>query len=192
MPSFDNPGIEQDILKGMYLFQKGAASNAPRVQLLGSGTIFREVVAAAELLRQDWGVDADLWACPSFTELSRDGQDCARWNLLHPGEKPRVTHIEHCLKDTRGPVIASSDYVRLFAEQIHPYVPRRYIVLGTDGFGRSDTREQLRHFFEVDRRWVTLAALRALADEGQIDGQRVAEAIAKYGLDPNKPNPLKV
>jgi len=185
-------GIEQDILKGMYLFQKGAASNAPRVQLLGSGTIFREVVAAAELLRQDWGVDADLWACPSFTELARDGQDCARWNLLHPGEKPRTTHVEHCLRDTRGPVIASSDYVRLFAEQIHPYVPRRYTVLGTDGFGRSDTREQLRHFFEVDRRWVTLAALRALADEGQIDGTKVAEAIAKYGLDPNKPNPLKV
>jgi len=185
-------GMESDILKGMYLFRKGTASNAPRVQLLGSGTIFREVVAAADLLRQDWGVEADLWSCPSFTELARDGQDCARWNLLHPAEKPRVTHVENCLKDTRGPVIASTDYVRLFAEQIHPYVPRRYAVLGTDGFGRSDTREQLRHFFEVDRRWVVLAALRALADDGQIDDKKVAEAIAKYGLDQNKPNPMKV
>jgi len=185
-------GVEQDILKGMYLFRKGAASNAPRVQLLGSGTIFREAIAAAELLRQDWGVEADLWSCPSFTELARDGQDCARWNLLHPDEKPRITHVENCLKDTRGPVIAASDYVRLFAEQIHPYVPRRYSVLGTDGFGRSDTREQLRHFFEVDRRWITLAALRALADDGQIDAKKVAEAILKYALDPNKPNPLKV
>ncbi|MFA6313813.1 MAG: pyruvate dehydrogenase (acetyl-transferring), homodimeric type, partial [Sterolibacterium sp.] len=185
-------GVEQDILKGMYLFRKGAASNAPRVQLLGSGTIFREAVAAAELLRSDWGVEADLWSCPSFTELARDGQDCARWNLLHPDEKPRVSHVENCLKDTRGPVIASSDYIRVFAEQIHPYVPRRFTVLGTDGFGRSDTREQLRHFFEVDRHWITLSALRALADEGQIDAQKAAEAIVKYSLDPNKPNPLKV
>ncbi|MCX7177285.1 MAG: pyruvate dehydrogenase (acetyl-transferring), homodimeric type, partial [Proteobacteria bacterium] len=185
-------GTAEGILKGMYLFRKGAASNAARVQLLGSGTIFREAIAAAELLRQDWGVEADLWSCPSFTELARDGQACARWNLLHPSEKPRLSHVEACLSDTRGPVIAATDYIRLFAEQIHPYVPRRFIVLGTDGFGRSDTREKLRHFFEVDRHWIALTALRALADDGQLDAGKVAEAIVKYGLDQDKPNPQKV
>ena len=185
-------GAEADILKGMYQFRKGAASNGPRVQLLGSGVIFREAIAAAELLKNDWGVDADLWSCPSFTELARDGQDCARWNLLHPTAPQRTPHVTALLADTRGPVIASTDYVRLFADQIRPYVPRAFTVLGTDGFGRSDTREQLRHFFEVDRRWIALAALRALADEGQFDKAKLAEAIAKYGLDPNKPNPVKV
>jgi len=185
-------GAEQDILKGMYLFRKGPAGNNPRVQLLGCGAILREVIAAAELLKQDWGVDADLWSCPSFTELARDGQAAARWNLLHPTEKPRLSHVEQCLKDTRGPVVASTDYVRAFAEQIRPYVPRRYAVLGTDGFGRSDTREKLRGFFEVDRHYVTVAALKALADEGQLDKAKVKEAIARYGLDPSKPNPATV
>ncbi|MCE1244922.1 pyruvate dehydrogenase (acetyl-transferring), homodimeric type [Oryzomicrobium sp.] len=185
-------GSQQDILKGMYQLKKGQASDAPRVQLLGAGSILREVMAAAELLRQDWGVEADLWSCPSFTELARDGQAVERWNLLHPLEKPRVTHVEKCLADTRGPVIASTDYVRLVAEQIRPYVDRRYVVLGTDGFGRSDTREKLRHFFEVDRHWVAVAALKALADEGTIERDKVAAAIHKYGLDPEKPNPMSV
>nr|MBP9118112.1 pyruvate dehydrogenase (acetyl-transferring), homodimeric type [Methyloversatilis sp.] len=185
-------GAEADILKGMYLFRRGAASNGPRVQLTGSGTIFREVIAAAELLRSDWGVEADLWSCPSFTELARNGADCARWNLLNPLEAPRMSHVEHCLRDTRGPVIAATDYVRLFAEQIRAFVPRRYVVLGTDGFGRSDTREALRAHFEVDRRWVTVAALKALADDGALDRTKVAEAIARYGLDVSKPNPLYV
>ena len=185
-------GSQQDILKGMYQLKKGQASDGPRVQLLGAGSILREVMAAAELLRQDWGVEADLWSCPSFTELARDGQAVERWNLLHPLEKPRVTHVEKCLADTRGPVIASTDYVRLVAEQIRPYVDRRYVVLGTDGFGRSDTREKLRHFFEVDRHWVTVAALKALADEGTIERDKVAAAIHKYGLDPEKPNPMSV
>jgi pyruvate dehydrogenase E1 component len=185
-------GVEKDILKGMYLLRKGPASNAPRVQLLGSGAILREVIAGAELLKNDWGVDADIWSCPSFTELARDGQAVARLNLLHPADKPKLSHVEQCLKDTRGPVIASTDYVRAFAEQIRPYVPRRYAVLGTDGFGRSDTREQLRRFFEVDRHYVAVAALKALVDEGQIDKAKVKEAIAKYGLDPNKPNPMTV
>ncbi|HEY9192763.1 MAG TPA: pyruvate dehydrogenase (acetyl-transferring), homodimeric type, partial [Methyloversatilis sp.] len=183
-------GAEADILKGMYAFRRGAASNGPRVQLLGSGTIFREVIAAADLLRNDWGVEADLWSCPSFTELGRDGADCARYNLLHPTEAPRVPHVDSCLRDTRGPVIAATDYVRLFAEQIRAYVPRRYVVLGTDGFGRSDTREALRAHFEVDRRWVAVAALKALADDGAMDKAKVAEAIARYGLDVSKPNPL--
>ncbi len=185
-------GSEKDILKGMYLFRKGPAGNGPRVQLLGSGAILREAIAAAELLKQDWGVEADVWSCPSFTELARDGQACTRWNLLHPDAKPKRTHVEACLKDTRGPVVASTDYVRAFAEQIRPYVPRRYTVLGTDGFGRSDTREQLRGFFEVDRRYIAVAALKALADEGQFDKAKVQEAIVKYGLDPDKPNPVTV
>jgi pyruvate dehydrogenase E1 component len=188
MPEGAAPGI----LKGMYQFRKGAASNGPRVQLLGSGTIFMEAVAAAELLKKDWGVEADLWSCPSFNELAREGQDCARWNLLHPSDKPRVSHVGTCLAETRGPVIAATDYVRAFADQIRPFVPRTYTVLGTDGFGRSDTREKLRHFFEVDRHWITLAALTALAEEGAVKREKLAEAIKKYGLDPNKPNPTKV
>jgi pyruvate dehydrogenase E1 component len=190
-------GAAADILKGMYAFRRGETTGkgkkaAPRVQLLGSGTIFREVIAAAELLRKDWGVDADLWGCPSFTELARDGQAVARWNMLHPTETPRRSHVESCLAGTDGPVVAATDYMRAFAEQIRAFVPRRYLVLGTDGFGRSDTREKLRHFFEVDRHWVTVAALKALADEGTIAGARVAEAIAKYGLDPGKPAPWTV
>ncbi|MRR51159.1 MAG: pyruvate dehydrogenase (acetyl-transferring), homodimeric type [Rhodocyclaceae bacterium] len=188
-------GVEKDILKGMYLFRKGAASNSPRVQLLGSGTIFREIMAAADLLKADWGVEADLWSCPSFNELARDGHECQRYRMLHPTETPRACHVSACLADTRGPVIAATDYMRLYAEQIRPFVTesgRRYLVLGTDGFGRSDSREQLRHFFEVDRRWITVAALRSLADDGQIDVARVTEALAKYALDANKPNPVKV
>ena len=189
-------GAEADIIKGMYLFRKGPVSDGkkatPRVQLLGSGTIFREVIAAAELLKNDWGIDADIWGCPSFTELSREGNDTSRWNLLNPTEKQRLSHVEQCLNDTRGPIVAATDYVRLYAEQIRPFVNRRYVTLGTDGFGRSDTREALRYFFEVDRRWVTVAALKALADDEIIERSVVAEAIAKYGIDINKPNPMTV
>ena len=189
-------GAEADILKGMYLLRRGQSSDtnpaAPRVQLLGSGTIFREVIAAAELLKNDWGVDADLWGCPSFTELARNGNDVQRWNMLNPMARPRVSHVEACLGDTRGPIVAATDYVRLFADQIRPFINRRYVTLGTDGFGRSDTRERLRHFFEVDRRWVTVAALKALADDGTIERSKVAEAIARYGIDVNKPNPTTV
>ena len=183
-------GAAPDILKGMYKFRAGEASKNPRVQLLGSGTIFREVIAAADLLKSDWGVDADIWGCPSFNELARDGQDSTRWNLLHPTETARESHVAKCLKGAGGPVIAATDYVKLFAEQIRPFVPGRYVTLGTDGFGRSDTREQLRAHFEVDRRWVTVAALKALADDGTIPAAKVAEAIAKYELDANKRNPL--
>ncbi|WP_197337452.1 pyruvate dehydrogenase (acetyl-transferring), homodimeric type [Ralstonia solanacearum] len=186
-------GAEADIIKGMYLFKKGVEnSNAPRVQLLGSGTIFREVIAAAELLKKDWGVESDLWGCPSFTELAREGNATARWNLLNPTATQRESHVEKMLKGVRGPVIASTDYVRTFAEQIRAFVSRRYVVLGTDGFGRSDTREKLRHFFEVDRYWVTVASLKALADEGVLPREKVAEALKKYNLDPNKPNPMTV
>lgn len=187
-------GAESDIIKGMYRFRTadGAKKGAPHVQLLGSGTIFNEVIAAADLLRQDWGVAADLWGCPSFNELARDGHDAERWNMLHPTDAPRVPHVTRKLEGTEGPVIAATDYVRLFAEQIRPFVPRRYVTLGTDGFGRSDTRANLRHFFEVDRYWVTVAALKALADEGAIDRAKVVEAMKKYNIDANKPNPLTV
>ena len=185
-------GAEAGIIKGMYLFRQGASASGPRVQLLGSGAIFREVIAAADLLRNDWGVEADLWSCPGLNELTREGQDVARWNMLHPLEAPRKSHVETCLDATVGPVIAATDYVRLYAEQIRPFVPRRFVTLGTDGFGRSDTREALRHFFEVDRHWVTVAALKALADEGALPREKAAEAIARYGLNTDKPNPLTV
>jgi len=185
-------GAQAGILKGMYQFRKGGESPGPRVQLLGSGAIFREAVAAADLLHTEWGVEADLWSCTSFNELAREGYECQRQHLLRPKEPPRLCHVHRCLAETRGPVIAATDYIRLYAEQIRPFVPRRYVTLGTDGFGRSDTRARLRHFFEVDRHWITVAALCALADEGQIAVDTVAAALHKYGLDANKPNPLKV
>ncbi|CAG0963088.1 pyruvate dehydrogenase E1 component [Burkholderiales bacterium] len=187
-------GAAPDIIKGMYRFREGAKARkgAPRVQLLGSGTIFREVIAAADLLKADWGVDADLWGCPSFTELARDGNAAVRWNLLHPTDPPKPSHVERCLGATEGPVVAATDYMRAYAEQIRAFVPRRYTVLGTDGFGRSDTREKLRHFFEVDRHWVVLAALKALADEGTIPAAKAADAVVKYGIDPAKPAPWTV
>ncbi len=189
-------GAEKDILKGMYLLKKSDEKKPKlHVQLLGSGTIFREVIAAADLLKNDWGVSSDIWSCPSFNELGRDWNKVSRLNMLNPTSEPVLSHVETCLKDTQGPIIASTDYIRLFAEQIRPAIQnigRRFIVLGTDGFGRSDTREQLRHFFEVDKRWVTVAALKALADEGKIERKVVADAIKKYGIDPQKPNPTTV
>jgi pyruvate dehydrogenase E1 component len=190
MPQGAAPGI----LKGMYKLRDGEKSKGktPRVQLMGSGVILREAIAAADLLKQDWGVDADIWSCPSFTELARDGNAVTRWNMLHPTDKPRMSHVEACLKDAQGPVIVTTDYMRLFAEQIRPLVRNRYVVLGTDGFGRSDTRERLRHFFEVNCYYTTVAALKALADDGTIPATKVAEAIKKYGLDPDKPAPWTV
>jgi len=186
-------GAAPSIIKGMYLFKPGAKkAKAPRVQLLGSGTIFREVIAAADLLRADWGVESDLWSCPSFTELARDGHAVARANMLDAAAPPRVSHVAACLAATEGPIVAATDYIRTFAEQIRAFVPRRYLVLGTDGFGRSDTREKLRYFFEVDRWWVTVAALKALADDGTVPAAKVVEAMEKYALDPAKPAPWTV
>ena len=175
-------GMEQNILKGMYCFRQGEDTKGPRVQLLGSGTIFREVEFAADLLKNDWGIEADLWSCPSFTELARDGQSCERWNRLHPTEPPKQSHVSACLANAVGPVIAATDYTRAFAEQIRGYISAPYTVLGTDGFGRSDTRENLRRFFEVDRYHVTIAALKSLADSGQFESAKVDVAIAKYGI----------
>jgi pyruvate dehydrogenase E1 component len=186
-------GAAEGIVRGMYLVREGVGEgSAPRVQLLGSGTILREAIAAADLLQQDWGVVADIWSVPSFTELRRDAMEVERCNLLHPTEPPKQSWVERCLAGRQGPAVAATDYVRLFADQIRPYIGRRYRVLGTDGFGRSDYRRQLRRFFEVDRRWVTLAALEGLAKEGNIPVARVADAIRKYDIDPDKPAPWSV
>ena len=185
-------GAEAGIVKGMYLFQDGGESQALRVQLLGCGVILREVIAAAELLRNDFNITADVWSVTSFNELRRDGLSAERWNLLHPSQPPRKSYIETCLEGHAGPVIASTDYMRAFADQVRAYIPRRYITLGTDGFGRSDYRAKLRRFFEVNRYYVAVAALKALADEGQIAAERVEDAIRKYGLDTERPDPWTV
>ncbi len=186
-------GAEEGIVKGMYLLQTGAAkSKAPRVQLLGSGTILREVIAAAELLKKDWGVESDIWSAPSINELRREALDCSRWNMLHPEATPRIPYVTACLKNQSGPAIAATDYMKSYADQIREFVPGRYVALGTDGFGRSDSRKQLRKFFEVDRHFVTLAALKALADEATIKAGVVSDAIKKYDIDPEKDNPRLV
>jgi pyruvate dehydrogenase E1 component len=186
-------GAEAGILKGMYLL-RGAKPEArgARVQLLGSGTILREVIAAADLLEQDWNVVCDVWSCPSFTELRREGMEAERWNLLHPEEPQRKSYVERCLEAHEGAAVAATDYMRTFADQIRPYLKRSYTVLGTDGFGRSDFRKELRRFFEVDRYYVAIAALKALADEGKVPRATVAQAIRKYGIDANKPCPWLV
>ncbi|MBU2572404.1 MAG: pyruvate dehydrogenase (acetyl-transferring), homodimeric type [Gammaproteobacteria bacterium] len=185
-------GIEESILKGMYSFKKGDGRAKTRVQLLGSGTIFREAIAAAELLQNDWNVTADLWSCTSFTELARDGHSCERWNRLHPTETPKKPHVTECLENAKGPIIAATDYVRLYAEQIRPYLSAPYTVLGTDGFGRSDTREALRRFFEVNRYHIAVAALKSLADIGEFEPAKVETAIAKYGINPETVAPWRL
>ncbi|MGA4442668.1 transketolase-like TK C-terminal-containing protein, partial [Ectopseudomonas hydrolytica] len=184
-------GIEQGIIKGMYLLEEDKKEAAHHVQLLGSGTILREVREAAKILRDEYNIAADVWSVTSFNELRRDGLAVERRNRLHPGQKPQQTYIEQCLSGRKGPVIASTDYMKLFAEQVRQWVPsKEYKVLGTDGFGRSDSRKQLRHFFEVDRNWVVLAALEALVDRGEIEAKVLADAIAKFGIDADKANPL--
>jgi pyruvate dehydrogenase E1 component len=184
-------GTEEQIIKGMYLCKEGAKLT-PRVQLLGSGTILRESIAAQELLEKDWGVAANVWSCPSFNELARDGQDAERWNLLHPTDKQRVSFVGQQLAKHPGPVVASTDYMKAFAEQIRPFIPhgRAYKVLGTDGFGRSDFRSKLREHFEINRHYIVVAALKALSEEGTVPAAKVAEAIKKYGIKADKINPL--
>lgn len=183
-------GSRDGIVKGMYKI-KDAGKDA-KIQLLGSGTILRETLAAAEILKTQFKIDADVWSVTSFNELRRDGLDAERWNLLHPSKPRRLSYVEEQLAGTKGPIVAASDYMRLVADQIRPYVPRSYSVLGTDGFGRSDRRSELRRFFEVDRNYITLAALKSLADQGDIPVKVVAEAIKTLGIDPEKPNPLTV
>jgi len=196
-------GAENGILRGMYLLpsansdgkkESKSGKNRLKVQLMGSGTILREVIAGAELLERDFGVSADVWSVTSFNELRRDGVETARWNTLHPEAEPRRSYVEQCLSGHTGPVIAATDYMRAYADQIRAFLPQpaQYNVLGTDGFGRSDTRQALRGFFEVDRRYVAVAALKALADQEALPQKTVAEAIRKYEIDPEKPNPSKV
>jgi pyruvate dehydrogenase E1 component len=185
------PGTEEQIIKGMYLLQEGNRM-PPQVNLLGSGTILRESIAAKELLERDWGVSANVWSCPSFNELARDGQDCERWNLLHPTQTPRVPFVAQQLEPYAGPVVASTDYMKSYADQIRAFLPRGriYKVLGTDGFGRSDFRSKLREHFEVNRHYIVVAALKALAEEGTLPLSRVSEALQKYGIHTDKINPL--
>ena len=184
-------GSEAGILKGMYAFSKSKAKG-PKVQLMGSGVILREVIAAAEMLEKDWGVSPDVWSVTSFTELRREGLDAERWNMLNPEKKPRLSYVAECLSGSEGPVISSTDYMKSFADQIRNFVPQRFVSLGTDGYGRSDSREALRSFFEVDRYYVVLAALKALADEGKLPASKAAEAIKKYKIDASRPNPTTV
>lgn len=186
-------GVEEGIIKGMYLLQENKNTKEKlKVQLLGSGTILREVLAAAELLEKDHGVSADVWSVTSFTELRREALGVERHNLLHPDAKPKISYVAQQLKKRSGPVIAATDYMRAYADQIRAFIEQPYVVLGTDGFGRSDTREQLRYFFEVNRYYITIAALKALADQGQLPTAHVAKAIKAYGIDPEKPNPVLV
>lgn len=183
-------GAEEGILKGIYSFKKSTSKSKTRVQLMGSGTIFREVIAAAELLEQDWKVAADIWSVPSFNLLRREGIEVERWNTLHPTAKAKVPYVTQVLADAKGPFIAATDYIRDYANRIREYVPGDFHVLGTDGFGRSDTREQLRKFFEVNRHYVVLEALKGLAKQGQIKPDVVQQAIDKYGLDAEKTYPV--
>ena len=183
-------GVEEGILKGMYPLS-GGGKKKKKVQLLGSGTILREVMAAAEMLNDDWKVDADVWSCPSFNELAREAREIERWNRLNPLKKAKVPYVTQQLKDHRGPAIAATDYIQSYAEQIQSWVPMNYTVLGTDGFGRSDTRAQLRKHFEVNRYYIVVTALKALADEGTLPAAKVANAIKKYKIDVNKINPIQ-
>jgi pyruvate dehydrogenase E1 component len=193
--NYSHPGLregtEEGILKGMYPLRTGEGSG-PRVQLLGSGTILREVLAGADLLEEDFGVTADVWSVTSFTELRREGMAVDRWNMLHPTEEPRVPWVRRSLAGREGPVIASTDFIRTFADGIRPFVDRPYRVLGTDGFGRSDYRRKLRRFFEVDRHYVAIAALTELADQGSVERSVVQQAIEKYEIDADRPAPFHV
>jgi pyruvate dehydrogenase E1 component len=184
-------GAEEGILRGMYLLREGAAGATPRVQLLGSGAILREVLAAADLLESQFQVAVDVWSVTSFTELRREGLEVERWNRLHPTATPREAYVETALGGRGGPFVAASDYMRAFADQIRPFLPGRFTALGTDGFGRSDYRVKLRSFFEVDRHHVAVAALKALADEGTIDASVVQTAIDRYEIDADSEAPWK-
>ena len=191
-------GVEKGILRGMYLLRESSGAGKVKkdqlkVQLLGSGTILREVIAGAELLEKDYGISADIWSVTSFNQLRRDGLDTQRWNTLHPEDTPRQSYVAQCLNDRSGPVIAATDYMKAYADQIRAFLPTpHYAVLGTDGFGRSDTRRALRRHFEVDRHYVAVAALNALADQELVSRAKVAEAIKRYGVDPEKPSPASV
>ena len=182
-------GVADDIIKGLY---KIRSTEKPIIRLFGSGPIMGEVIAAAELLKKDWDIEPGIWNVTSFSELRRDAEEVERWNLIHPDKEPRRSHLEGCLSKHRVPTVAASDYVKMVSEQIGPYVPGPYYALGTDGFGRSDTRENLRHFFEVDRYYIVLTAIRALVLDGKMDTSKGDDVMKKYNLDPEKPSPITV
>jgi pyruvate dehydrogenase E1 component len=184
-------GAEEGIVKGIYLLEEGKSADL-KVQLFGCGSILREVREGAKLLREEFGVESDVWSTTSINELRREAQDVERWNLLHPEDEPRVPYIQQVLDGHEGPVVASTDYIRLYADQLREYIPRRYKVLGTDGFGRSDTRSKLREFFEVNRYYVCVAALKALQEEGKVEPSVVAKAMQKFNINPEKPAPWTV
>ncbi|MDF1568189.1 MAG: pyruvate dehydrogenase (acetyl-transferring), homodimeric type [Spirochaetaceae bacterium] len=183
-------GAEEGIIRGIYLYQKAGRGKGPKVQLMGSGTIFREVIAAAEILKKDWKVEADVWSVPGVNQLHRDGMECERDNLIHPENEPKKPYLTSVLEGYEGPAVFSSDYMRAYPEQIRRLIPNSLTVLGTDGYGRSDSRSKLRDFFEVDRKWIVLASLKALAVQGDMDPKVIKDAILKYEIDPSKPNPL--
>jgi pyruvate dehydrogenase E1 component len=185
MPS----GVEDGILRGMYLLQVGGRGQV-RVQLMGSGTILREVLHAAKLLDEEFGIPADVWSVTSFNELRRDALATERWNQLHPEAEPRKSYLEKCLGNRTGPFVAATDYMKIVPDQIQRWMPGQYVTLGTDGFGRSDGRNALRQFFEVDERYITVTALKALADDDVLDQKTVADAIRRFGIDPEKPDPV--
>jgi pyruvate dehydrogenase E1 component len=183
-------GVEEGIIKGMYVFKEDKKKAKTHVQLMGSGTILREVIKAAQMLHDDYGVTSDIWSVTSFNELRKDGLSVERYNALHPQKKAKESFVTSQLKNRQGPIIAATDYMRLYAEQIRPFISNRFITLGTDGYGRSDTRQQLRHFFEVDAKFIVLAALNALADEGTIDKLKVVDAMQRYNINPDKLDPV--
>ena len=185
-------GVEQGIIKGIYRLVDNNFKSANRVQLMGSGTILREIEAAVALLNDDWSVAADVWSITSANELRRDGLACQRWNMLHPEETPKVPYITEQLQEAEGPFIAATDYMKLYTDQLRPYVPGRFNVLGTDGFGRSDTRAKLRHFFEVNRYFIVISALSALVDEAKLDPSVIKQALKKYGISADKVDPTTV
>ncbi len=184
-------GAEKGILKGLYQLSKSKKDNGknPTIQLMGSGTILNECVAAAQVLESEFGVASNVWSATSFNELRREGLEVQRWNMLHPSEKPRISYVEQCLQDQNGPVVAATDYMKVHADQIREFVPTRYVVLGTDGFGRSDDRQQLRSHFEVNQNYIIVAALSALFEDGSIDAEVVNKAIKQFNIDPDKPSP---
>ncbi|HAT1659533.1 TPA: pyruvate dehydrogenase (acetyl-transferring), homodimeric type [Legionella pneumophila] len=183
-------GVEEGIIKGMYLLKENKKKSKNHVQLMGCGTILREVIKAAEMLEEDFSITSDIWSVTSFNELRKEGLAVERYNNMHPKNKPQESYVTSQLKGRRGPVIATTDYMRIYADQIRPFVPNRYITLGTDGYGRSDTRTQLRHFFEVDAKFVVLTALNALVAEGALDKTKVVDAMKRYNINPDKLDPM--
>ncbi|MDH3995305.1 MAG: pyruvate dehydrogenase (acetyl-transferring), homodimeric type, partial [Gammaproteobacteria bacterium] len=183
-------GVEEGIIQGIYPLRRSTATAGTRVQLMGAGTILREVEAAAAILEKDFQVAADIWSLTSVNQLQREGKAALRWNMLHPTEDPRVPYLTRQLEGAEGPVIVATDYLKAYTDQLREFVPGRYVTLGTDGFGRSDTREKLRRFFEVSREYIVIASLKALADEGLFEAGKVAEAMRSLGISADKTDPL--